>query len=365
VLLKNNGLLPLHKNLNCIAVIGPNAADVDVLLGNYNGVPSHPVTILEGIQQAASSGTQVLYARGCEVLGGSRRRFASAVQKARRADVAILVLGLSQLIEGEEGQREGVAGGKWSFGDRKVLDLPGFQQELLEAIHATGVPVVLVLLNGSAITVNWAADNIPAILEAWYPGQAGGTAVAEVLFGEYNPAGRLPVTFYKSIDQLPPFEDYNMAGRTYRYIRGEPLYPFGYGLSYSRFDYSNLMVTPSTLHTGDSVTIRVEVSNVGGISGDEVAQLYLQCPEAPGTIKIWHLQGFERLHLDAGEKRIISFTLSGENLETIDVQGKSVLLSGTYRLMTGGYFPGQRIQADLPRTKNLSNVLVGSFVLEA
>ncbi len=471
VLLKNErGALPLSKKLKTIAVIGPNADSVEVLLGNYNGEPSHPVTPLEGIRQKVSPGTRVLYARGSDLAegmplfetvpssalftsdGADRRSGLAAeyfntsnfngraylgkafvsqamrkaatippnpqplftridpqvnfdwrdaaprpdmdddnfgvrwtgylsapvsgkyqlgatglnayevyldgkplVQRdnvherayewksvdleagklypirvdfhevhgdadirlvwapphgsyedealniARQADVVLLFLGLSPRLEGEE-MRVPVEG--FSGGDRVRLGIPRVQEQLLQRVSALGKPVVLVLLNGSAVAVNWAREHVPAIVELWYPGQAGGSALADALFGDYNPAGRLPVTFYKSEDQLPAFDDYKMKGRTYRYFEGEPLYPFGYGLSYSTFSYRNLRL-PGEARAGSSVKVSVEVENSGKRAGDEVIQLYVK---HPGVVR--ELQGFERVSLRPGERKTVEFALA-------------------------------------------------------
>jgi beta-glucosidase len=342
VLLKNeDDLLPLSKNLHTIAVIGPNADWVEALLGNYNGAPSEAVTPLAGIRRAISPGTQVLYAPGCAIRGGTRDGFAEAVEIAGKADVAILVLGLSQDLEGEEGQLDGVTQGQVSQADRAGLDLPGVQEDLLKAVHATRTPVVLVLLNGSPVAVNWAHMHVPAILEAWYPGEEGGTAIAEALFGEYNPGGRLPVTFYRSVDQLPPFTDYDMAkGRTYRYFRGEPLYPFGYGLSYTRFTYGDLLVTPPQVTAGGPVHVRATVTNSGDRAGDEVVQLYLSDLRASVPVPIRQLAGFTRIHLQPGETQAVHFTLSPEQMSLIDDAGRRVVEPGEFEIAVGGRQPG-------------------------
>lgn len=192
----------------------------------------------------------------------------------------------------------------FSGGDRVRLDIPRVQQTLLERVSALGKPVVLVLLNGSAVSVNWAREHVPAIVELWYPGQAGGAALADVLFGDYNPAGRLPVTFYKSESQLPPFDDYSMKGRTYRYFEGEPLYPFGYGLSYTTFSYRDLKA-PAEARAGSPVKVSVEVENSGKRAGDEVVQLYIKYP---GVVR--ELQGFERVSLQPGERRAVEFAIA-------------------------------------------------------
>jgi beta-glucosidase len=257
---------------------------------------------------------------------------------ARNADLVILVLGLSARIEGEEMNvhAEGFAGG-----DRTSIDLPRPQEELMEALHALNKPTVLVLLNGSALAVNWAEQNVPAILEAWYPGGEGGTAVAQALAGDFSPAGRLPVTFYKSVDQLPPFEDYSMNKRTYRYFDGEVLYPFGDGLSYTTFAYSNPRVDRPSITAGEAATVSVDVANTGKMASDEVVQLYLTHPEIAGA-PLRALQGFQRIHLEAGQSRTVSFSLSGRDLSIVDESGKRQIVPGTIQLWLGGGQPISR-----------------------
>jgi beta-glucosidase len=229
-----------------------------------------------------------------------------AVKAAREADVVVFVGGLTAEVEGEE-MRVSYPG--FAGGDRTDIELPAVQQKLLEAVHATGKPVVLVLTTGSALAVRWAKANLPAILVAWYPGQQGGNAVADVLFGDANPAGRLPVTFYESVAQLPPFADYAMEGRTYRYFRGAPLYPFGHGLSYTRFEYAGLQISRPKAATGDTVEVSVDVKNVGAREGDEVVQLYVRDVESPKRMPVRDLRGFERVRLKPGEQRKVRFVL--------------------------------------------------------
>ena len=500
VLLKNEGgLLPLSEELKSIAVIGPNADDLQVLLGNYNGTPSKAITPLEGIRRKISPSTKLYYAQGCEIAEGvpplsaipsiylrpvdadgpqagltaayydnlefegkpaltrvdpavnfiwkdatpltgrmgdvfavrwtgslvppvtgtyklgvsglsgytlylegeklveyrgvhhpitqtkdvqlEAGRFYSlrldyvnrsldpqvqllwsvpgtdyvseAVEVAKKAEVVVMVMGLSPSLEGEEMpvRVEGFAGG-----DRTDIGLPRPQEELLKRIHALGKPMVLVLLNGSALAVSWAAENVPAIVEAWYPGQAGGDAIADVLFGDYNPAGRLPVTFYKSVEDLPPFEDYRMEGRTYRYFRGEPLFPFGYGLSYTTFAYSNLQISAKTIAPGETLTVSVEVQNVGQRAGDEVVQLYLSDVAASVPVPIRQLQGFERIHLAPGEKKRVTFTLTPRQLSLIDEEGRRVIEPGEFQVAVGGRQPRPE---DL--TREGAEVLIGTF----
>lgn len=338
VLLKNeNQLLPLSNAPQRIAVIGPNAHDPEALLGNYNGFPSSCVTPLEGIQAKASLGTEVNYARGCGVFGEDSSGFDEALDIAKRADVVIFVGGLSQALEGEEGQKEGLPEGLVSQGDRLRLDLPDVQEKLLKALYETGTPIVLVLLNGSAVAVNWAHEHVPAILEAWYPGEEGGTAVAEALFGDYNPGGRLPVTFYKSVSDLPAFEDYRMAGRTYRYFTGEPLYPFGFGLSYTRFQYSNLVASAAHLSDGDTLMLSVEVTNVGECAGDEVVQIYISS-NRPGY-PLRQLAAFRRIHLEPKGLQTLTFELASQQFTRVLENGNRVLDSGEFMIFVGGGQP--------------------------
>ncbi len=265
--------------------------------------------------------------------------FQAAVRQAKNTDVVIFIGGISGQLEGEEMEVdfEGFLGG-----DRTHLRLPKVQRELLKAIHATGTPVVLVLCSGSALSVNWERENIPAIIQLWYPGQAGGTALADVLFGDYNPAGRLPVTYYQSVNQLPPFEDYEMKGRTYRYFRGEPLFPFGFGLSYTKFGYSMLTI-PDKAIAGEAIKLSVKVQNTGGIAGDEVVQLYITDLQASVPTPQITLQGFKRIHLEPGESQIVEFTLMPKQLSVIDNESRRVVEPGVFRISVGGALPGSEI----------------------
>ena len=263
----------------------------------------------------------------------TERMMEEAVKAARETDVSVLVLGISARLEGEEMpvKVEGFRGG-----DRTDISLPKSQEALLKAVVATGKPVVVVLLSGSALAVNWANDNAAAILEAWYPGGEGGTAIADVLFGDYNPGGRLPVTFYKSVDQLPPFTDYGMQGRTYRYFKGEPLYPFGYGLSYTKFVYSDLKVESRSVPAGESIKVSVDVINAGEREGDEVVQLYLTDTAATAPVPIRTLVGFERVSLRPREKRRVTFTITPRQMSLIDNRGKRMIEPGQYSISVGG-----------------------------
>jgi len=494
VLLKNEGnILPLSRDIKTIAVIGPNAGNVEALLGNYNGIPKNPVTVLEGIKSRLEPRTQVLYAPGSHLaegvhnlepipscylmtaegkqgvtgeyfanaemkgtpafvrtddnidfywesgspapelpdddfsirwtgylappltgdyslgswgmpglevwLQGERILFHSsehhgfhqektlkleagknykfvyeyknwqgdadarllwsmpgkdlqreAVETARKADVVVLVLGLSQRLEGEDMpiKVDGFAGG-----DRTHLNLPKTQEELMKAIKATGKPMVVVLLNGSALSVNWAAEHADAILTAGYPGQQGGLAVADVLFGDYNPAGRLPVTYYASVEQLPPFEEYDMKGRTYRYFTGEPLWPFGYGLSYTTFGYSALKV-PEKVTAGSQLTVSVTVTNTGKVAGEEVVQLYLTDEKASTPRPVRHLEGFRRISLKPGESKVVEFPLEPRQLSLINNKENRVVEPGWFTVAVGGKQPGFAGRADAATTQVVS-----------
>jgi beta-glucosidase len=241
----------------------------------------------------------------------SERILEEAVTAARQSDAVVLVLGISPALEGEE-MTVNVAG--FRGGDRTDISLPKAQEDLLKAVAAAGKPVVVVLLSGSALAVSRADEHVAAIIQAWYPGEEGGTAVADVLFGDYNPGGRLPVTFYKSVDQLPPFEDYSMQGRTYRYFKGEPLYPFGFGLSYAEFKYGRLRVTPERIAPNGNATVSVMVTNSGKVTGDEVVQLYLRDHVRPETSPLKELKDFKRVTLSPGESRRLSFKITPEKL---------------------------------------------------
>ncbi|MCJ7551551.1 MAG: glycoside hydrolase family 3 C-terminal domain-containing protein, partial [Anaerolineae bacterium] len=341
VLLKNaGGFLPLDKTLKKIAVVGPNADDPVVLLGNYNGFPSSSVTPLAGIQARVGASTEVIYAQGCGIRSQDTSGFDEAVAAAQGADVVIAVMGLSQLVEGEEGQQEGVAGGEHSTGDRTEISLPGVQEELLRTLAATGTPLVVVLLNGSAVAVNWAEEAAAAIVELWYPGEEGGTALAGVLFGDTNPAGRLPVTFYTSVDQLPPFRDYDMEGHTYRFFRDKPLYPFGFGLSYTTFAYTDLAVSAASVAPGESLEVAVRVTNTGDVAGDEVVQCYVADQAASVPVPVRQLVGFDRIHLAPGETQQVTFTVAPKQMSLFLDDGRRVVEPGAFELFVGGGQPG-------------------------
>jgi beta-glucosidase len=266
------------------------------------------------------------------VWGIPGREEQQAVDAARSVDLVIAVMGLSARVEGEEMKvhAEGFSGG-----DRTAIDLPAPQEKLLESIASVGKPTILVLTNGSALAVNWADEHIPAILEAWYPGESGGTAVAGAIAGDFSPSGRLPITFYKSLDQLPVFEDYSMANRTYRYFTGEALYPFGYGLSYAKFDYANAHVEGPEVTADGTAVVSVEVSNRGIMAGDEVVELYLTHTGVTGA-PLRALKGFQRIHLERGQKKTVTFKLRDRDLSTVDEEGKHRIVAGPVQVWIGG-----------------------------
>ncbi len=359
VLLRNRGsFLPLsRRKISSIAVIGPNADSRAALEGNYCGTASEYVTVLEGIREAVQKGARVYYAEGCHLfkdrssnLTDADDRFAEAVSAAERADVTVLCLGLDSSIEGEEGDTSN----EFASGDKRNLQLPGRQQALLEAVLNTGRPVVVVLLAGSALAVNEADERAKAVVQAWYPGAQGGRAVASLLFGDFSPSGRLPVTFYRSEDDLPPFDDYSMENRTYRFSKAEPLYPFGYGLSYTRFEYTNLTLSAGKIAAGESVEAEVLVRNAGDFEADETVQLYLQDCEAGVRVPRWQLAGVEKLHLKPGEAARARFTVTPRQMALITNEGNCMLEPGVFRVYAGGSQPDAR-----------SAVLTGSAVLRA
>jgi beta-glucosidase len=329
VLLKNEGdLLPLSKEARSILVAGPNAHSPRGQLGDYSG-SNAVVTVLDGIRAKVAPGTEVRYVRGCDHRGLSTEGIAEAVAAAKSSDLAILVLG-------ESSWTEGMTGGEGN--DRAELDLPGVQQQLLEAVCETGTPVVLVLIGGRPLTISWAAEHVPAILEAWYPGQEGGTAIADVLWGDTNPGGKLPISFPRTVGQLPLFYNYKPTGRAYDYVltSGKPLYEFGYGLSYTRFEYADLAISPQCIGPAGQVTVSVTVKNAGDRAGDEVVQLYVLDLVSSVVTPVKQLKGFRRVTLGAGESRTVEFTLGPKHLALLDRHLEPVVEPGTFAVMVGG-----------------------------
>ncbi len=344
VLLKNqNNLLPLKKDLKSIAVIGPNADDRWNQLGDYSPseVPQKVITVLDGIRQAVSPATPVMYVKGCEVIGG-KEDFTMAVEIARRASVAVVVVGEHP----NNGGKDNVPPTDGEAYDVASLDLTGAQQALIKAIHATGTPVVLVLINGRPLSIPWAAAHIPAIVEAWEPGERGGQAVADVLFGDYNPSGRLAITIPRSSGQLPDYYNYKPSKEYwiqqawshdggYADMPGTPLYPFGYGLSYSDFTYTNLRISPPQISPQENAQISVDVTNVGRLSGVETVQLYLHERYTPVAIPVKNLRGFQRVTLNPGETKMVTMKLTPEDLMLLDNDMHWKVVPGTFDVMVG------------------------------
>ncbi len=363
VLLKNEGdLLPLRKDFGSIAVIGPHADSPRLLQGDYHypahletmqaegpesavPTPEHPfrgdlselyppmVTILAGIRAAVSAGTAVRYAQGCDVTDPSTDGFEAAVEAARQSDVAVVVVGARSGLTHQSTDGEAV--------DRATLDLPGVQQQLVEAVAATGTPVVVVLVNGRPLALPWIAEHIPAVLETWIPGEEGGSAVADVLFGELNPAGRLPVSMPRGVGQVPLYYNHKPSGgRSHWYgdyvdMSVRPLYPFGHGLSYTTFAYSDLQIAPRQPQAHDLVRISVVVTNTGPRAGDEVVQLYVRDTVASVTRPVQQLVGFKRLHLQPGERRTLTFHLAVSQLGFFDARMRYVVEPGAVVVMVG------------------------------
>ena len=390
VLLKNNdSLLPLNKDIGTIAVIGPNADEKKILTANYNGTPSEYVTFLDGIRKKAGENTRVIYAEGCDhastvdaadTFGKADRGFSEAEAAAEAADAVIVCLGLSPDIEGEENTQAQFAlqmkkidrdileanlspdyvkyldyAAQVSADDKVDLNLPGMQQKLLETLYKMGKPIVLVLANGSPLTINWAQDNIPAIIEVWYPGESGGEALAEILFGETNPSGKLPVTFVKSTEKLPPFDSYDMEGRTYKYMQEDALYPFGYGLSYTDFEYSNLKISKDSISPDEEITVTVQVENAGNMEGFETVQIYKKHIDSSVVqVPKFELIDFRRVRLSPGQKANCEFTVTQRKMGLINDDGKCIVESGKVKIYAGGQQPDRQ-----------SAKLTGKNVLEA
>ncbi len=337
VLLENrDGALPIGPAVRRLAVVGPTAENVPVLLANYHGTPSRPATVLGGIAAAAQArGLSVDYARGARLIDTTDGAIAAAVVAARGADATVAVVGLDPRLEGEEHDTR-----LNRAGDRRELELPAAQQRLLEAVIATGKPVIVVVTGGSAIAMPWVAAHAAALLYAWYPGAEGGNAVADVLFGAVSPAGRLPITIYRATTDLPPFADYAMRGRTYRYFDGAPLYPFGAGLSYVRFRYANPMVSlPTTTSPGG--TIAVDVQNEGNREADEVVQAYVLPRGLPTYAPRRWLIAFTRVTLAPRERRTVHLAFPARALTYVDAQGAPRALAGDVTFAVGGSQPAR------------------------
>lgn len=342
VLLKNDGgALPLSKDAKKIYVTGPLAADAAVLLGNYSGVSGDLATVLEGIVGAVGPATMVSYRQGSLLDRDNVNPIDWFSGVAEDADATIAVMGISNLLEGEEGAAIASPG----KGDRFDLGLPVNQISFLSKLREKAQKLVVVLFGGSPMTIGEVHDLADAVLLVWYPGEEGGRAVADVLFGDRSPSGRLPITFPKSVDQLPPYEDYSMVGRTYRYLTEEPLYPFGFGLSYATFEYQGLELSRPSIQAGESVTVKVRVRNTGEVAATEVVQLYVTDLEASVRVPLASLRGFRRVTLAPRESRAVELTIGPKDLELVDEEGRRRLEPGVFVLTAGGASPGPRALA--------------------
>jgi len=334
---QQNNLLPLNKNIKRIAVLGPNADNANTQLGNYNGQPSVVTTVLEGIKSKLKN-ADIFYSKATDFVSTQPQDFSKLIDSIKDADVIIYVGGISPRLEGEEMK---VSQPGFSGGDRTSIDLPAVQTEFLKALKATGKPIVFVMMTGSALAIPWEEENIPAIVNAWYGGEAAGTAVADVLFGDYSPSGRLPVTFYKSDSDLPPFDDYSMQNRTYRYFKGVPIYPFGFGLSYTKFVYSHLKLSNTKIKKNESLNAEVTLMNSGKMKGDEVVQLYLT-HESGADIPLYALKGFKKISLLPGASETVKFIITPDMMKLVNQDGKSVLESGNIKVSIAGALPSKR-----------------------
>ena len=360
-LLKNeNGLLPLDKSkLKTIGIIGPNADNRRALVGNYEGTASRYYTISEGIQDYVGEDVRVLVSEGCHLykesisnLSKGHDRISEVKGVCEASDVVILCLGLDPGLEGEEGDE----GNQYASGDKPNLNLPGMQQEVLETAYASGKPVVLVLLSGSALAVGWAQEHVPAIIQGWYPGAMGGKAIAEVLFGDKNPEGRLPVTFYRTTEELPEFTDYAMKDRTYRYMKNEALYPFGYGLSYTEFTYSDAKLSEPEL-SEDGIVVSATLTNTGCREGTETVQVYVKA-DREGTPNA-QLKGIKKVTLKAGESRDIQVKLPLNAFGLYDEQAVFRVQKGNYLVSIGGSQPEARSEELTGRKVAVMGVTAG------
>lgn len=348
VLLKNDGVLPLKVSAGrTIGVIGPNANSREALVGNYHGTASRYVTILEGIQDKVGHNSRVLYSEGShlfkdrvENLALANDRIAEAVTVAKHSDVVVLCLGLNETLEGEQGD----TGNSYAAGDKPDLGLPQCQIDLMEAVLATGKPVIVCLMTGSAMDLNLAQEKAAAVLQLWYPGAGGGKAVADILFGECSPSGKLPVTFYRSLAGLPDFEDYSMKGRTYRYMEEEALYPFGYGLTYGDVVVESASLSSKDEVSGD-VTVHMSVKNRGNTATGDVVQIYVKDLESPFAVANHSLCAFERIFLEAGESRELTVRVPGSAFLVVNDEGEFVPGSGRCLLYAGTGQPDGRTAA--------------------
>ncbi|MUP44964.1 glycoside hydrolase family 3 protein [Gramella sp. BOM4] len=340
VMLKNDGVLPLRNDLSKYFITGPNATSIEVLLGNYHGINPNLVTILEGLAGAIEPQSQMQYRQGTLLDRPNANPQDWASPNAGNSDATIAVLGISGVLEGEEG--ESIA--SETFGDRLDYNLPQNQIDYLQKLSdaAGDNPVIAVITGGSPMNLEKVHELADAVLLVWYPGEEGGNAVADIIFGTVSPSGRLPITFPKSLDDLPPYEDYTMKGRTYKYMEAEPMYPFGYGLSYASFEYSNMKLSQDKVKKGNSLQASVKVTNTGEKAAEEVVQLYVSDEETSVDAPKYQLFGVKRINLEPGASREITFEITPEMMELVNEEGKRVLEKGSFRVYIGGSTPSQR-----------------------
>lgn len=356
VLLKNNGVLPLNKeNLKAVGVIGPNANSRAALIGNYHGTSSRYITILEGIQDALPEDTRVYYSEGChlylekvEGLGQRQDRISEAVGVAKNSDVVVLCVGLDETLEGEEGD----TGNSYASGDKTDLLLPQSQRELIEAVVKVGKPVVVLNMTGSAMDLRYVQEHADAVVQVWYPGARGGRTVAQILFGEISPSGKLPVTFYKDTEELPDFEDYSMKGRTYRYLEGKPLYPFGYGLTYGDVTVDSVSCAGNIWTAGaegtmewnpqEELTVKVKLTNKSRTATGEVVQIYVKALESANATPNGKLCAFTRVFLNGGETKEVELKIGTEAFTVVNEEGERLVEGGRFLFSAGLGQPDER-----------------------
>jgi beta-glucosidase len=341
VLLKNKGgVLPIGKQVNTIFITGPGAGNLDILLGNYNGLSDSLVSLIEGLTGRVPEGVKVEYRPGCQWVSPNLQPRSWAPGEAGSSDLTIACMGTAPMMEGEEGESILAA----NTGDRANIGLPQVQADFIKQMAANGARIILVLSGGSPIALGEIEDLVEAVVFVWYPGQEGGHALAEVLFGDVSPSGKLPITFPRSLADLPPFEDYSMAQRTYRYSDAEPLYPFGFGLGYTQFIYSDLELEQASLSQGESLAFSCVLTNCEELAADEVVQIYLSAPKDAFPVPKHSLVDFRRVALQPCESRRLRFRLTPDMLNVIDLDGRAVQLAGQYRVEIGGCSPGKRGQ---------------------
>ncbi|MGN6638692.1 MAG: glycoside hydrolase family 3 C-terminal domain-containing protein, partial [Mucilaginibacter sp.] len=347
VMTKNNGVLPLRNDLPKYYVTGPNAATVNALIGNYYGVNPQMSTILEGLASGISHASQMQYKQGFLLDRPNVNPIDWTTDDAKASDVTFVVMGINGLLEGEEG--EAIASP--NYGDRLDYNLPQNQIDFLKKLHeGNHNKIVAIVTGGSPMNLAQVQKLADAVLLVWYPGEEGGHAIADIVFGKVSPSGRIPVTFPKSLDQLPPYENYSMKGRTYRYMIAEPLYPFGFGLSYTTFNYSDFKLSEQKIKRNMPVKAEAMITNAGKTESDEVVQLYITAPQT-GDNPLYSLKGFKRIHLKAGESQKITFDITPALLQSINDQGNAVELKGEYKLYIGGSLPTKRSE-ELGSTKS-------------